>query len=223
MGKLRSNSVSSRSSSAIATPIKAAGTRDGLIVSTFHQHHQVYEMRQKIRWHSLLVTLWLMSTKTFIKVGLLEEASKALSEGEQLGLGDPGVWYQLGQLSLRARDLIQEKAKPTLQDLKAIKEMNQVASDAFEKALTLDPDHIPSQVAKATRFFELKQMELADGVLEQVVQGLGWDSAEAWYQYAKLKATRGELDRAKSCFLYALELNDTEPIRQFNIINRQFV
>jgi tetratricopeptide (TPR) repeat protein len=220
MGSIRSNSVSSRSLSVINTATSKAVTRDGLIVSTFHQHHQAFEIRQKTRWHSLLVTLWLMSTKTFIKAGLLEEANKALGEAEQLGLGDPGVWYELGQLNLRARDLIQEKKKPNLEDIKAIKEMNQVASDAFEKALILDPDHIPSQVAKATRLFESNQVELAEGLLEQVTFGLGWDSAEAWYQHAKLKATTGELDRAKRCFLFALELNDTEPIRNLDILNR---
>ncbi len=220
MGSLRSNSVSSRSSSVVNTASSKAVTRDGLIVSTFHQHHQAYEIRQRIRWQSLLVTLWLMSTKTFIKAGLLDEANKALGEAEQLGLGDPGVWYQLGQLSIKARESIEAKKKKSLEDVKAIKEMNQVSSDSFEKALILDPEHIPSQVSKATRLFESDQVELADGLLEQITLGLGWDSAEAWYQHAKLKANQGFLDRAKTCFLFALELNDTEPLRNLNILTR---
>lgn len=221
MGSLRSNSVSSRTSSVINSGAsKAAATRDGLIVSTFHQHHQAYEIRQKTRWQSLLVTLWLMSTETFIKAGSLDEANKALGEAEQLGLGDPGVWYQLGQLSLKARDIIESKKKKTVDDVKAIKEMNQVASDSFEKALVLDPDHIPSRVAKATRLFESDQVDLAEGLLEQITLGLGWDSAEAWYQHAKLNVNEGALNRAKTCFLFALELNDTEPIRSLNILSR---
>lgn len=220
MGSLRSHSVSSRSSSIVNTASTKAVTRDGLVVSTFHQHHQAYEIRQRIRWQSLLVTLWLMSTKTFIKAGLLEEANKALGEAEQLGLGDPGVWYQLGQLSIKAREVIELKKKKTLDDVKAIKEMNQVSSDSFEKALILDPEHVPSQVSKAIRLYEANQVELADGLLEQITRGLGWDSAEAWYQHAKLKANEGSLDRAKTCFLFALELNDTEPIRNLNILTR---
>jgi tetratricopeptide (TPR) repeat protein len=222
MGNLKSNSVSSRSSSVIPSAASKAVTRDGLIVSTFHQHHQAYEIRQRTRWHSLLVTLWLMSTKTFIKAGLLEEANKALGEAEQLGLGDPGVWYQLGQLSLRTRDnLMQAQQRGGIE--KSIKEMNQVASDSFEKALILDSDHIPSQVAKATRLYEQGQEVLADGLLQHITLGFGWDSAEAWYQQAKMKANAGELDRAKKCFLFALELNDTEPIRNLNILSRLFV
>ncbi|KAI9272151.1 hypothetical protein EDC94DRAFT_511574 [Helicostylum pulchrum] len=192
MGSLRSNSVSSRTSKAV--------TRDGLIVSTFHQHHQAFEIRQKTRWHGLLVTLWLMSTKTFIKAGLLDEANKALGEAEQLGLGDPGVWYQLGQLSLKAQ-------------------MNHVAADAFEKALVLDADHVPSQVAKASLLLD-SQQDLADGLLQQITLGLGWDSAEAWYQHAKLHSALGSLGRAKTCYLFALELNDTEPLRNLNILPR---
>ncbi|KAI8062995.1 hypothetical protein BDF21DRAFT_496904 [Thamnidium elegans] len=211
MGSLRSNSVSSRTSKAV--------TRDGLIVSTFHQHHQAFEIRQKTRWHGLLVTLWLMSTKTFIKAGLLEEANKALGEAEQLGLGDPGVWYQLGQLSLKARDLIEAKKKKSNQDTKAIKEMNHVAADAFEKALVLDADHVPSQVAKASLLLD-SQKDLADGLLQQITLGLGWDSAEAWYQHAKLHSALGSLGRAKTCYLFALELNDTEPLRNLNILPR---
>ncbi|GAA5795787.1 hypothetical protein HPULCUR_001149 [Helicostylum pulchrum] len=211
MGSLRSNSVSSRTSKAV--------TRDGLIVSTFHQHHQAFEIRQKTRWHGLLVTLWLMSTKTFIKAGLLDEANKALGEAEQLGLGDPGVWYQLGQLSLKARDLIEAKQKKSNQDSRAIKEMNHVAADAFEKALVLDADHVPSQVAKASLLLD-SQQDLADGLLQQITLGLGWDSAEAWYQHAKLHSALGSLDRAKTCYLFALELNDTEPLRNLNILPR---
>lgn len=214
MGSLRRNSVSSKTSNSV--------TRDGLIVSTFQQHHQAFEIRQKTRWHSLLVTLWLMSTKTYIKAGLLDEANKALGEAEQLGLGDPGVWHQLGQLSLKARDLIQGKKKKSKEDMKAIKEMKQVASDAFEKALILDMDHIPSQVAKAKLLFEYEQQDLAEGLLERITLGLGWDSSEAWYQHGLLHYKFGRVDRAKTCFLFALELNDTEPLQTLNIL-RSFV
>ncbi|KAF1796055.1 hypothetical protein FB192DRAFT_1315354 [Mucor lusitanicus] len=172
-------------------------TKDGLMVSTFHQHHQAFELRKKTRWHSLLVTLWLMSTKTFMKANLLEEANKALGEAEQLGLGDPNVWWHLGQLSLQV-----------------IREMTQVATDAFEKALILDPDHVPSQIAKAG----ILAFDLSLGLLEQITLGLGWDSSEAWYQYAQAKKQQGDYDRTKACLLYALELHDTEPIRQLSVL-----
>lgn len=212
IGSLRSNSVSSRSSSVANTTSSKAATKDGLIISTFQQHHQAFENRQKTRWQSLLVTLWLMSTKTFIKAGLLDEANKALGEAEELGLGDPGVWYELGQLNLKARDFIQN-------DTKAIEEINRVARDAFEKALVLDSKHVPSQVAKAKLFFESQQVDLADGLLEQITHGFGWDSAEAWYEYGKLLQAK-QTHRSKTCFLFALELNDTEPLRNLTIFKR---
>ncbi|KAG1056197.1 hypothetical protein G6F42_028822 [Rhizopus arrhizus] len=95
------------------------------MVSTFHQHHQAFELRKKTRWHSLLVTLWLMSTKTFMKANLLEEANKALGEAEQLGLGDPNVWWHLGQLSIQVGDMLSQKKTQSLDDEKAIREMKQ--------------------------------------------------------------------------------------------------
>ncbi|KAK4509975.1 uncharacterized protein ATC70_008125 [Mucor velutinosus] len=213
MGSLRSNSVSSRSSSVLAGRNNVV-TKDGLMVSTFHQHHQAFELRKKTRWHSLLVTLWLMSTKTFMKANLLEEANKALGEAEQLGLGDPNVWWHLGQLSIQVGDMISQKKKLSVEDGKAIREMKQVATDSFEKALILDPDHVPSQVAKAG----ILTPDLALGLLEQITLGLGWDSSEAWYQYAQAKKQQGDYDRVKSCLLYALELHDTEPIRHLSVL-----
>lgn len=220
MGSLRSNSVSSRSSSTLLLAGRNNNnnnvvTKDGLMVSTFHQHHQAFELRKKTRWHSLLVTLWLMSTKTFMKANLLEEANKALGEAEQLGLGDPNVWWHLGQLSLQVGDMIRRQKKAlSVEDNKVIREMTQVATDAFEKALILDPDHVPSQIAKAG----ILAFDLSLGLLEQITLGLGWDSSEAWYQYAQAKKQQGDYDRTKACLLYALELHDTEPIRQLSVL-----
>jgi tetratricopeptide (TPR) repeat protein len=213
MGSLRSNSVSSKSSSVLPGHNKAV-TKDGLIVSTFHQHHQVFQLRKKTRWHSLLVTLWLMSAKTFMKANLLEEANKALGEAEQLGLGDPNVWWHLGQLSIQVSEMISQKKILSLDDEKAIREMKQVATDSFEKALILDPDHVPSQIAKAS----ILTCDLALGLLEQITLGLGWDSSEAWYQYAQVKKEQGDYNRVKSCLLYALELHDTEPLRNLSVL-----
>jgi tetratricopeptide (TPR) repeat protein len=212
-GSLRSNSISGRSSSVVAT-------RDGLVISTFQQHQQAFELRKKTRWQSLLVTLWLMSAQTFLRAGRLDEVNKAIGEAEQLGLGDPGVWHQLGQLSLKVQEFIKQKKTITPSDLKVIKEMSHVSIDAFEKALTLDPEHIPSQVAKATRLIELDEWELAEGLLEEITLGLGWDSAQAWYQQAQVMQHYQDLEQTKACLLYSLELFDTEPIRSFSVLPR---
>ncbi|KAI9487433.1 MAG: hypothetical protein EXX96DRAFT_553180 [Benjaminiella poitrasii] len=223
-GSLRSNSLGSRRSSASSASSvssmllnsyqhKKAVTRDGLIVSTFFQHHQIFEARKRTRWHSLLVTLWLMSTKTFIKAGLLEEANKALSEAEQLGLGDPNVWYQLAQLSLQVHGLLILNPKKANSEL--IQEMKQVALDACEKALILDPEHLPSQVAQAKRLLEDGHLEMADVLLGQITMGLGWNSSEAWYHYAQVKKQQGQWDKMKSYLLFALEINDSEPVRDY--------
>ncbi|KAI8641372.1 hypothetical protein BD408DRAFT_483450 [Parasitella parasitica] len=208
IGSLRSNSVSSRSSSVVS-----GHDNKGLTVSSFHQHHQAFELRKIARWHSLLVTLWLMSTKTLMNANFLEEANKALSEAEQIGLGDPNVWWHLGQLSMQVGATISRKQTLTQDDKKAIREMKQVAKDSFEKALILDPEHVPSQVAKAG----ILGSDLAQGLLEQITLGLGWDSAEAWYLYAQINREHGDYDQAKSCLLYALELHETQPLRSLSM------
>ncbi|CEP19993.1 hypothetical protein [Parasitella parasitica] len=200
MGSLRSNSVSSRASSDLS-----GCENKHLLVSKFHQHHQAFELRKKARWNGLLVTLWLMSAKTWMNANLLEEANKALSEAEQMGLGDPNVWWHLGQLSLRVGSTISRSEILNQDDEKAIREMKQVATDSFDKALILDPEHMPSQIAKAG----ILGPDLAHGLLEQITLGLGWDNSEAWYLFAQLNKEHGDYDRAKSCLLRLHRETDT--------------
>lgn len=198
MGSLRSSSISSSVDST-----KGGETIKGPLF--LNRHHQAFENRQKTKWQSQLVHLWILSTETFMKAGLFEEAYKALSEAEELGLGDPGVWYQLGRLSLKAKELLTKG--------KATEELNRVAMDAFEKALVLDQYHVPSQISKAKMYMMEKEYELADGLFEEITRGFGWDNSEAWFEYGQLLKLMGKPQDAKSCFLFALDLHDTEAVR----------
>ncbi|KAG2205636.1 hypothetical protein INT47_007992 [Mucor saturninus] len=202
MGSLRSSSISSSFSNSSKGGTNAM--KKGPVFSHLH-HHQAFENRQKTKWQSQLVKLWIMSTETFMKAGLFEEAYKALSEAEELGLGDPGVWYQLGRLSLKAKALLKKG--------KATEELKRVAKDAFEKALVLDQHHVPSQIAKAKMYMVEGEYGLADGLFQEITRGFGWDDAEAWFEYGQLMKMKGQLLDAKSCFLFALDLHDTQAVR----------
>ncbi|KAI7906711.1 uncharacterized protein BX663DRAFT_548869 [Cokeromyces recurvatus] len=192
------------------------------LVSSCFQHSPGTEIRRRARWRHLLATLWLMSARTFIRVGLLEEANKALGEAEEVALDDPNVWYQLGQLNLQVYDIFAKEdlsaSSKRITDRRChhhhhhqsmMQEVKQIALDAFEKALMLDPNHVPSQVVQARQQWSLA---IADLMMEQLTARLGWNSSEAWYQYAQIKKQQGQFEEMKSFLLFALELTENEPI-----------
>ncbi|KAF7732343.1 hypothetical protein EC973_005239 [Apophysomyces ossiformis] len=164
---------------------------------------------ERLRWHRLLVQLWAMCTSSYVKAGRLEEASKAILEAEQLGPDDAEVWHTLGVLCLKADEV---DPHPELQ---------KVALEAFNKALTMDSYHVETHLHMAKIYMTLDHWELAEGLLERITRSSGWDCSEAWYYLGKIHQRVGRLEQAKESFLYALELSETTPaIQSFPVFPR---
>lgn len=167
---------------------------------------------QQERWYQILTRLWLLSTTSFVRAGRLEEATKAIVEAEQQLLhgriNDAGVWYQMGKVCLAK---CQESGE---------KELLETGLEAWRKALSIDPEHVDTSVDFAKYYIDNQEWELAEGLLDRVTQGHGWDNAKAWYLLSECYRHNEDPQRAKDCLLYALELDDTTPIQPFTLLPR---
>ncbi|KAI9278254.1 hypothetical protein BDA99DRAFT_531025 [Phascolomyces articulosus] len=198
------------STASMGVPERRPSNTTPTISTLLNKPTQFYTRYQRDRWYHLLVKLWLMSTTTFIRAGRLEEATKAIVEAEQQLLAgqmnDASVWYQLGMVCIQKAKKSSPPDRTTL---------HETGLDAFKKALAIDPDHIDALVAMARCFMDLEEWELAEGLLDRATRGYGWDHAEAWYCLGVCYRHDHNLEQAKNCFQYAVELNETTPLQSF--------
>lgn len=104
----------------------------------------------------------MLSALAFIKLDKLEEARKAIEEAEGNDpSNNPLVWVVLGRLRM---------AQNRTED----------AIAAFQKALVVNPYDADGRLWLARIYFELGELEAAEGLLDRLTKGNGWDSAEAW-------------------------------------------
>jgi tetratricopeptide (TPR) repeat protein len=161
--------------------------------------------RTRIRYKrcsETLSNLWLLSALAFLKLGKLEEARKAIEEAEGNDpSGNPRVWIVLGRLRL---------AQNRIDD----------AISAFQKALVVNPYDADGRLWLARTYIETGETEAAEGLLDRLTKGNGWDSAEAWYYLGDIYQKMDRLQRAKECLWYALELENTKPILPFSVLPR---
>lgn len=76
--------------------------------------------------------------------------------------------------------------------------------------------HKFSTVAEATmsaKAQDLSAVSLAEGLLTTTTKGAGWDASEAWLFLGKAVQRCNRPQRARECFEYALQLENTKPIR----------
>jgi Flp pilus assembly protein TadD len=71
----------------------------------------------------------------------------------------------------------------------------------------------------ARAYASQSKAELAEGILRSATGGKGWDSAEAWYLLGSVQQQMQRHDKAKQSLWYALELEGTQPIRPFHILD----
>ncbi|KAI8879467.1 TPR-like protein [Backusella circina FSU 941] len=162
----------------------------------------IYYKSRKDRWKKLLIELWIMTSQTYARADRYEEALEALSETEQLVSNDADVWAQLASLVYRKDDEAS------------------AAIDALKKAMSIDHEHIKSHVLLATIYLDMGQIELAEGLLERVTKGLGWDQTEAWFLLGQIYRQQENIEDAKNSLLYALKLSDVNPIRSLEHLPR---
>ncbi|KAG2224426.1 hypothetical protein INT45_002965 [Circinella minor] len=205
------------SAASMGTPERRPSNTSPTISALLNKPTQFYTRYQRDRWYHLLVKLWLMSTTTFIRAGRLEEATKAIVEAEQQLLAgqmnDASVWYQLGMVCI-------QKSKKLSSSQGDKEKLHDTGLDALKKALAIDPDHIEALVAMARCFIDLEEWELAEGLLDRATRGYGWDHAEAWYYLGVCYRHDHNLEQAKNCFQYAVELNETTPLQSFSQLPR---
>ncbi|GAB5590884.1 hypothetical protein Unana1_05784 [Umbelopsis nana] len=190
----------------IRSPTPSIGTKTS-IRSIFQPTEPVNQAstRTRLRYQRATQTLsdlWLLSALAFIKLDKLEEARKAIEEAEGNDpSNNPLVWVVLGRLRL---------AQKRTED----------AIAAFQKALVVNPYHAEGRLWLARVYFETGEIEAAEGLLDRLTKGNGWDSAEAWYYLGEIYHKMDRLPRAKECLWYALELENTKPILPFSVLPR---
>lgn len=112
---------------------------------------------------------------------------------------NPDVWVQLG--------LLHRVTSPQSPNL---------AISALTKSVLLRPDYPPSVVSLSKVYLATGQVELAHSLLFQLTQEGGWDVTEAWFYLGKACEEQGRKDKARECYLYALELEKTRPCRTWS-------
>ena len=60
---------------------------------------------------------------------------------------------------------------------------------------------------------DLSSVSLAEGLLTTTTKGAGWDSSEAWLFLGQAVQRSQRAQRARECLEYALQLENTKPIR----------
>ncbi|CAG8486912.1 7648_t:CDS:10 [Funneliformis mosseae] len=148
-----------------------------------------------------LTDLWLSSASTFRRLGNFEEAQKAIENAEEVDNSSPDVWCQFGLLLLMQGSYTD-------------------AITSFHKALAIDDKHVPSLVHLARTYMETGDLEIAEGLLDGVAKSNGWNCAEAWLYLGKIYQATSRIKTAKNCLWYAFDLEETKPIRPFNVLPR---
>ncbi|KAF9583231.1 hypothetical protein BGW38_009971 [Lunasporangiospora selenospora] len=160
------------------------------------QRATVKSISRTARANSVLATLWLMSASAFRRLERMEEALRAIEEAERVDASNPDVWYHLGLLYAAQDD-------------------QETASVSYSKALALAPYHTACLTRVGRAYLEAGSLEMAENALETTTKSQGWRSAEAWLYLGKVYEASDRLQRAKECLWYALDLEQSRPIREF--------
>ncbi|KAF8933122.1 hypothetical protein BGZ47_011022 [Haplosporangium gracile] len=150
------------------------------------------------RANKVLATLWLLSASAFRRLDRMEESLRAIEEAEHIDASNPDVWYNLGLLYAAQGD-------------------QETASVSFSKALALAPYHPACLTRVGQSYLETGSLEMAESVLDTTTKSQGWNSAEAWFYLGKVFEASDRLVRAKECLWYALDLEQSRPIRDFSV------
>ncbi|KAI8062688.1 hypothetical protein BC940DRAFT_308128 [Gongronella butleri] len=156
-------------------------------------------LRRK-RMYNVLCLLWLQAAQLFLRQDRLDEALKAIEEAEKVNwTSEAQVWCLLGQVHLRLGQ-------------------HEDATDAFRKGIVADALDMDCRLWLAKTYMERHQMAMAEGLLDTITQGTGWDSADAWFCLGDIYSSSQRIGQGKKCLFYALELDETQPVQPFNLL-----
>ncbi|KAI1311552.1 hypothetical protein EDD11_003434 [Mortierella claussenii] len=190
-GKLIPPAAAASAAAANTTVSKSAHTTPQIV-----QRPTTRYLMRTARANQVLAALWLMSASAFRRLDRMEEALKAIEEAERVDASNPDVWYQLGLLYSAQGD-------------------KETASVSYSKVLALEPYHSKCLTRVGRSYLEAGSIEMAESMLETTTKSQGWSFAEAWFYLGKVFEASNRLTRAKECFWYALDLEQSRPIRGF--------
>jgi tetratricopeptide (TPR) repeat protein len=179
-----------------------------------------------------LAKIWLASAASFRRAGQLKESRAAIQEAERLQPGLAEVWVQLSlyfassQQTRLAVESLYKALACSAGDVAASvhlarmfladPELKPKREGADDVAATPGPKGQYESTAEATlsaRAQDLSSVSLAEGLLTTTTKGAGWDSSEAWLFLGQAVQRSERKQRARECFEYALQLENTKPIR----------
>ncbi|WVW81915.1 hypothetical protein I302_103918 [Kwoniella bestiolae CBS 10118] len=176
----------------------------------------------------ILSNLWLMSAATFRRWGKMEQCLVAIEEAEVLDPENPDVWVQLGMYHSAINKQNPSSNTTTNNDSEDQPEQNtsgsgsggNPAESSFVKSLLLKPDHSSAIIGLSKIYLESNQVDLAEILLNSLTQEKGWDLISAWYLLGKVSEAQGRNARARECWEFALGLERTGPVREWNQVGR---
>ncbi|KAL6101569.1 ttc7a [Pungitius sinensis] len=147
-----------------------------------------------------LECIWLQAGELFMGDGRLKEAQFCIAEASSVSPNSYSVLLQRGRLA---------ELRGQLDDAKGL----------YDEALAIHPTEERTLVQMGRLLVKTERTHLGEKVLRDAVQ-VHSTSHEAWSGLGEALQSRGS-SQAPDCFLTALELEASCPIRPFNIIPRE--
>ncbi|KAM8859207.1 tetratricopeptide repeat protein 7A isoform 3-T3 [Spinachia spinachia] len=147
-----------------------------------------------------LERIWLQAGELFMGDGRLKEAQFCIAEASSVSPNSYSVLLQRGRLA---------ELRGQLDDAKGL----------YDEALAIHPTEECTLVQMGRLLVKTERTHLGEKVLRDAVQ-VHSTSHEAWSGLGEALQSRGS-SQAPDCFLTALELEASCPIRPFNIIPRE--
>lgn len=191
---------------------------------------------QHLKRQSLtLAKIWLISAASFRRANQLKECRSAIQEAERLQPGLADVWVQLSLYFAATQQT--RLAVDSLHKALACSGGDVAASVHLARLFLADPELKPKslpgspagagtkaekvessvEASLSGKAQDLSSVSLAEGLLTTTTKGNGWDTSEAWLFLGQAVGKSGRAERARECFEYALQLENTKPIRPLTI------
>ncbi|KAG5517975.1 hypothetical protein PMAC_000430 [Pneumocystis sp. 'macacae'] len=154
--------------------------------------------------------IWLISASLYCRASKWTNSQLSLKEAEKNGMFHPDVHTQWGILYYylnKSDDAIRR----------------------FEWALLEDHDHINANIGLSKVFLGFQgemheyYVDRAEQMLDMVTKLSGWDLSEAWLLLGEAWEKMNDLENAKKAYWYAVELENTRPVRHWRNVSPRFI